>query len=162
MQTTSQKLFWSTRIILNHYLMYYSYVRWWPDRNLSLKKIRQLFWTITQGRLWQWFLIGFWFSSELDFRGSLRSLLCVLWAKCMLYRRSNIPNLSYRLKLHNNEIVFDWYWTKHHPAKHHKNICNKFLTPMIMLEMLHQEQAGKTRISSSFSLRKNNRVPSYR
>ena len=41
------------------------------------------------------------------------------------------------------------YWTKHHPAKHHKNIQNEFLTPMIMLEMLRQEQAGKIRMSAT-------------
>ena len=28
----------------------------------------------------------------------------MLWAKCMMYRRSNIPNLSNRLKLHNNDF----------------------------------------------------------
>jgi hypothetical protein len=42
-----------------------------------------------------------------------------------------------------------FYWTKHHPAKHCKNIRNEFLTPMIMLEMLRQEQAGKIRMSAT-------------
>ena len=34
------------------------------------------------------------------------------------------------------------YWTKHHPAKHHKNIRKEFLTPYVVLEMLRLEQAN--------------------
>ncbi len=33
------------------------------------------------------------------------------------------------------------YWTKHHPAKHHKNIRPEFLTPYLVLEMLRQEKS---------------------
>jgi hypothetical protein len=33
------------------------------------------------------------------------------------------------------------YWTKHHSAKHHKNVRREFLTPPIVLEMLRLEQA---------------------
>ena len=32
------------------------------------------------------------------------------------------------------------YWTKHHPAKHHKNVRKEFLTPHVVLEMLRIEQ----------------------
>ena len=32
------------------------------------------------------------------------------------------------------------YWTKHHPAKHHKHTRQQFLTPHIVLEMLRIEQ----------------------
>ena len=32
------------------------------------------------------------------------------------------------------------YWTKHHPAKHHQNIRQEFLTPQIILEMLQTKQ----------------------
>ena len=32
------------------------------------------------------------------------------------------------------------YWTKHHSAKHHKNIRREFLTPYVILEMLRQEK----------------------
>eukprot|EP00804_Cyclotella_cryptica_P028239 CCRYP_014587-RB/>CCRYP_014587-RB protein AED:0.44 eAED:0.44 QI:0/-1/0/1/-1/0/1/0/63 len=31
------------------------------------------------------------------------------------------------------------YWMKHHPAKHSQNICHEFLTPDMILEMLHQQ-----------------------
>ena len=34
-------------------------------------------------------------------------------------------------------------------AKHHKNVRSEFLTPVIMLEMLRQEQAGKIRMSAT-------------
>lgn len=32
------------------------------------------------------------------------------------------------------------YWTKHHFATLHVNVRNKFLTPLIVLEMLQQKQ----------------------
>jgi hypothetical protein len=32
------------------------------------------------------------------------------------------------------------YWTKHHTAPHHQNMCKEFLTPHIILEMLRIEQ----------------------
>eukprot|EP00804_Cyclotella_cryptica_P028836 CCRYP_008420-RA/>CCRYP_008420-RA protein AED:0.29 eAED:0.29 QI:0/0/0/1/1/1/4/0/762 len=31
------------------------------------------------------------------------------------------------------------YWTKHHSAKHHQNICREFITPLVILEMLRQD-----------------------
>ena len=34
------------------------------------------------------------------------------------------------------------YWTKHHPAAHHRNMRREFLTPSIALKMLRQEQAN--------------------
>jgi len=33
------------------------------------------------------------------------------------------------------------YWTKHHPAKHHQNVRNEFLTPHIVVEMLRMKQS---------------------
>jgi len=33
------------------------------------------------------------------------------------------------------------YWTKHHPATHHKHTSKEFLTPHIVLEMLRIEQS---------------------
>ena len=35
------------------------------------------------------------------------------------------------------------YWTKHHSAAHHVNIRKEFLTPFIVLEMIHQKQLAK-------------------
>ena len=35
------------------------------------------------------------------------------------------------------------YWTKHHPAAHHRNMRKEFLTPLVVLEMLRLEQANK-------------------
>ena len=32
------------------------------------------------------------------------------------------------------------YWTKHHPAAHHRNAREEFLTPLIVIEMLRLEQ----------------------
>ena len=35
------------------------------------------------------------------------------------------------------------YLTKHHLAKHHKNVRQEFLTPHIVIEMLRMEQKQK-------------------
>ena len=35
------------------------------------------------------------------------------------------------------------YWMKHHSAAHHVNIRKEFLTPFIVLEMIHQKQLAK-------------------
>ena len=35
------------------------------------------------------------------------------------------------------------YWTKHHPAKHHRTIRREFLTPYTVIEMLRQAQKMK-------------------
>ena len=56
---------------------------------------------------------------------------------------------QFRIYWRPGKLNYADYWTKHHPAKHHKNIRNEFLTPMIMLEMLRQEQAGKVRMSAT-------------
>ena len=56
---------------------------------------------------------------------------------------------QFRIYWRPGKLNYADYWTKHHPAKHHKNIRNEFLTPMIMLEMLRQEQAGKIRMSAT-------------
>ena len=36
------------------------------------------------------------------------------------------------------------YWTKHHPAKHHRTIRREFLTPYTVIEMLRQAQKMKS------------------
>eukprot|EP00956_Cyclotella_meneghiniana_P021658 scaffold39661_cov63-Cyclotella_meneghiniana.AAC.18 len=56
---------------------------------------------------------------------------------------------QFRIYWRPGKLNYADYWTKHHPAKHHKNIRNEFLAPMIMLEMLRQEQAGKVRMSAT-------------
>ena len=35
------------------------------------------------------------------------------------------------------------YWTKHHPAKHHRTVRREFLTPYTVIEMLRQAQKMK-------------------
>ena len=40
------------------------------------------------------------------------------------------------------KLNFAGYWTKNHAAKHNQNICNKFLTPHMVLEILRQEQTA--------------------
>jgi hypothetical protein len=56
---------------------------------------------------------------------------------------------QFRIYWRPGKLNYADYWTKHHPAKHHKNIRNEFLTPMIMLEMLRQEQADNVRMSAT-------------
>ena len=56
---------------------------------------------------------------------------------------------QFRIYWRPGKLNYADYWTKHHPAKHHKNIRNEFLTPMIMLEMLRQEQADNVRRSTA-------------
>ena len=47
---------------------------------------------------------------------------------------------QFRIYWRPGKLNYADYWTKHHPAKHHQNIRNEFLTPQIVLEMLRQEQ----------------------
>lgn len=48
---------------------------------------------------------------------------------------------QFRFHWRPGKLNYADYWTKHHPAAHHKNIRKEFLTPLIVLEMLRQEQA---------------------
>eukprot|EP00804_Cyclotella_cryptica_P000402 CCRYP_008713-RB/>CCRYP_008713-RB protein AED:0.46 eAED:0.46 QI:0/-1/0/1/-1/0/1/0/71 len=48
----------------------------------------------------------------------------------------NVNNNSHTLRCPGKTNLAD-YWTKHHPAKHHLHIRREFLTPHIILEMLH-------------------------
>ena len=41
------------------------------------------------------------------------------------------------------------YWTKHHSAAHHVNICKEFLTPYIVLEMLRLKQNKPTMVAKA-------------
>ena len=47
---------------------------------------------------------------------------------------------QFRIYWRPGKLNYADYWTKHHPAKHHQNIRNEFLTPQIVIEMLRQEQ----------------------
>ena len=48
---------------------------------------------------------------------------------------------QFRIYWRPGKLNYADYWTKHHPAKHHKNMRSEFLNPVLMLEMLRQEQA---------------------
>ncbi|KAL7490093.1 hypothetical protein ACHAW6_016101 [Cyclotella cf. meneghiniana] len=52
---------------------------------------------------------------------------------------------QFRIYWRPGKLNYADYWTKHHPATHHKNIRKEFLTPMIMLEMLRQEHTNTVR-----------------
>ena len=48
---------------------------------------------------------------------------------------------QFRIYWRPGRLNYADYWTKHHPATHHQNIRQEFLTPCIVLEMLRLEQA---------------------
>ena len=50
---------------------------------------------------------------------------------------------QFRIYWRPGKLNYADYWTKHHPAKHHKNIRHEFLTPCTVLEMLRQEKQNK-------------------
>ena len=47
---------------------------------------------------------------------------------------------QFRIYWRPGRLNYADYWTKHHPAKHHKNVRKEFLTPHVVLEMLRMEQ----------------------
>jgi hypothetical protein len=47
---------------------------------------------------------------------------------------------QFRIYWRPGKVNYADYWTKHHPATHHQNMCKEFLTPHIILEMLRIEQ----------------------
>jgi len=47
---------------------------------------------------------------------------------------------QFRIYWRPGKLNYADYWTKHHAAKHHKNVRKEFLTPNIVLEMLRQEK----------------------
>ena len=56
------------------------------------------------------------------------------------------------------QLCIDWrpekanytdYWTKHHPAIHHQKTRRDFLTPMIVLKMLHLDKQQTTRLAAA-------------
>jgi hypothetical protein len=51
---------------------------------------------------------------------------------------------QFRIYWRPGKLNYADYWTKHHPAKHHQNIRNEFLTPQIVVEMLRQEHDRHT------------------
>ena len=51
---------------------------------------------------------------------------------------------QFRIYWRPGKLNYADYWTKHHPAKHHQNIRNEFLTPQVVVEMLRQEQNRHT------------------
>jgi hypothetical protein len=69
-------------------------------------------------------------------------------AKCSQNKQKQwiCDSIGYTTENANNNSIF-WrpgklnyadYWTKHHSAAHHINICKEFLTPLIVLEMKRQ------------------------
>ena len=46
---------------------------------------------------------------------------------------------QFRIHWRPGKLNYADYWTKHHPAKHHKNARREFITPHTVLEMLRQE-----------------------
>jgi hypothetical protein len=49
---------------------------------------------------------------------------------------------QFRIYWRPGKLNYADYWTKHHSAKHHKNVRREFLTPPIVIEMLRLEQQG--------------------
>ena len=47
---------------------------------------------------------------------------------------------QFRIYWRPGKLNYADYWTKHHAAKHHKNIRKEFITPYIVVEMLRQSQ----------------------
>ena len=49
---------------------------------------------------------------------------------------------QFRIYWRPGKLNYADYWTKHHAAKHHKNVRKEFLTPHIVVEMLRQSAAA--------------------
>ena len=47
---------------------------------------------------------------------------------------------QFRIYWRPGKLNYADYWTKHHAAKHHKNIRSEYLTPQIVIEMLRMKQ----------------------
>jgi len=51
---------------------------------------------------------------------------------------------QFRIYWRSRKLNYANYWTKHHPAKHHQNIQQEFLTPQIILKMQQTKQQVHT------------------
>ena len=49
---------------------------------------------------------------------------------------------QFRIYWRPGKLNYADYWTKHHAAKHHKNVRKEFLTPYVVVEMLRQASKG--------------------
>ena len=49
---------------------------------------------------------------------------------------------QFRIYRRPDKLNYADYWTKHHAAKHHKNVLREFLTPYIVIEMILQAEAN--------------------
>ena len=56
---------------------------------------------------------------------------------------------QFRIYWQPGKLNYADYWTKHHPASHHHAICQKFLTPLIILEMLRMDHINADRRAAS-------------
>ena len=59
------------------------------------------------------------------------------------------------------QFIFYWrpgplnwadYWTKHHPAAHHKHIRNEFLTEQKVLEVFRNNQKMQQKASAAYAM----------
>ena len=48
---------------------------------------------------------------------------------------------QFRIHWQPGKLNYADYWTKHHSAKHHKNVRREYLTPMVSLEYYRQREA---------------------
>ena len=55
---------------------------------------------------------------------------------------------QFRIYWRPGKMNYAYYWTKHHPESHHRNMRKEFLTPTIVLEMIRIEQKTTTICSS--------------
>ena len=56
---------------------------------------------------------------------------------------------QFRIYWRPGKLNYADYWTKHHAAKHHKNIRSEYLTPYIVVEMLRMKQEQSSSGGSS-------------
>ena len=56
-----------------------------------------------------------------------------------LVKRQGMPGTIQNI-MATRKLNYANYWTKHHPAAHHRNTRKEFLTPYTVLEMLRIEQ----------------------
>ena len=52
---------------------------------------------------------------------------------------------QFRIHWRPGKLNYADYWTKHHPAKHHRNTRREFLMPHIVVEILRLQQAQQNK-----------------
>ena len=55
---------------------------------------------------------------------------------------------EFRIYWRQGKLNYADYWTKHHPAAHHKGVRKEFITPNTVLKMLRSEQ-GNTAVAAA-------------